>query len=270
MRQQDRRRLGADAGDAGNVVDRIAGQCQVVGDLVRMHPMARLDPGRAPALAAAVVPLFVELQQQLRQILVGGHDHAVETIAARTVQGAADQVVGLVVVVRQHAQAQCRAQRLAMRELAAQRVRRRRAVGLVGGVQAMPEAAVQRFVEGDHDVLRALALEQVEQEAGEAVHRIGRPALCVLEFVGNRMPGAEHVQAGVDQVQRPRQGQACVHGVQSLSSARGSGRSRSGTSRRAVPMWMKPATCSCSARPSRADTVSSYAIQPVSHCAPKP
>ena len=39
--EQDRRGLRADARHAGDVVDGIAGQAQVVGDLVRMHAMAR-------------------------------------------------------------------------------------------------------------------------------------------------------------------------------------------------------------------------------------
>lgn len=248
MRQQHRRRLGADAGHAGDVVHRITAQRQVVGDLVRVHAVPRLDPGRAPALVARVVPLLVVFAQQLRQVLVGRHDHPARCVAAAGVQGAADQVVGLVVAVGQYAQAQRRAQRLAVRELAAQRFRRRFAVGLVGRVQLVAEAAVQRLVEGDGDVRRALAFEQFQQEAGEAVHRVGRPALRILEFVGHRVPGAEHVQAGVDQVQRPARRQR-VHGRQSSSSAAGSGRSRSGTCSFGVPMWTKPTMRSLPVRP---------------------
>ncbi|GAE60380.1 hypothetical protein XPN_2286 [Xanthomonas arboricola pv. pruni MAFF 301427] len=123
MRQQDRRRFGADAGDAGDVVDRIAAQRQVVGDLMGVHAVARLDPVHAPTQVARVIPLLVVLEQQLRQILVGRHDHPAQAVRTHAVQGAADQVVGLVIAVRQHAQAQCRAQRLAMRELAPQRIR---------------------------------------------------------------------------------------------------------------------------------------------------
>ena len=99
------------------------------------------------------------------------------------VQGAADQVVGLVFVVGQDGKAQRRAQRLAVYELALERFRCWLAVGLVGRIQPVAETTVKRFIEGDGDVPRALALEQVQQEAGEAVHRIGGPALCVLELV---------------------------------------------------------------------------------------
>ncbi|KAG0921371.1 hypothetical protein G6F32_015134 [Rhizopus arrhizus] len=120
------------------------------------------------------------------------------------VQGTADQVIGLVVMMGQHHQAQRGAQCLAVHELALECFRRRVAVGLVGRVQAVAEAAVERFVEGDGDVPRALALKQVQQEAGKAVHGVGRPALCIQELGRQRMPGAEHIDAGINQVQRGR------------------------------------------------------------------
>ena len=144
-------------------------------------------------------------------------------------------------------QSQRGAQGLAVRELALELIRRRLAVGLVVRVEAVTEAAVQGLVEGDGDMAGALAFEQVEQETGEAVHRVGRPALGVAEFVGHRMPGPEHVQAGIDQVQGRPRGRA--HGVQSASSAWASGRSRSRASRVGVPIWMKPTMRSPAARP---------------------
>ena len=56
-------------------------QREVIGDLVRMHAVARLDARRAPALAARVIPLLVEFAEQLRQVLVGRHDHAADARA---------------------------------------------------------------------------------------------------------------------------------------------------------------------------------------------
>ncbi|KAG1083889.1 hypothetical protein G6F40_014636 [Rhizopus arrhizus] len=82
--------LAADTTDAGNVVHRIAAQRQVIGDLVRMHAMPRLDAGHVPALVARVVPLLVVIEQQLRQVLVGGNDHATMAVPV-LVQGTADQ-----------------------------------------------------------------------------------------------------------------------------------------------------------------------------------
>ena len=247
MGQQHRRGLGPYPGHPGDVVHRVATQGQVVGDLVGVHAVPGLDPVGAPAGGTGVVPLFVVFAQQLRQVLVGRHDQAAVAGRAGTVQGAADQVVGFVLAVGQHRQAERGAQRLAVGELALEFLRGRLAVGLVVRVEAMTEAAVQGLVEGDGDVVWALAFEQVQQEAGEAVHRVGWPALGVAEFVGHRMPGPEHVQAGIHQVQgRPR---GRVHGVQSASRACGSGRWRSGASRVGVPIWMKPTMHSPSARP---------------------
>src|SRR3546814_2438758 len=120
---------------------------------------------------------------------------------------------------------------------------------------------LERFVEGDDDVFRAFAFEQFEQETGEAVHRVGRPAIGVVELVGHRMPGPEHVQAGVDQVQGRARGRGHARaqpGVQSVSRAAASGRSRSGTSIIGVPMWTKPTTRSCSPIPSRACACGSW------------
>ena len=248
--QQARRGLAADPGDAGNVVDRIAAQREVIGHLVRVHAVAGLHPRSGPALAAGEIPLAVLALKQLGQVLVGRHDDAGESTGATGLQRAADQVVGLVVVVGQHRQAHHATQGLAVRELATQLVRRGRAIGLVRRIEPVAEAAVERLVERDGDVPRSLALDQLGQEAGEAVDRVGRPAVRVAEFVRHRMPGAKDVETGVDQVQRCHTGivTPCAPGVpgwdqsgrQSLSSACGSGRSRSGASTRGVPMWMKP------------------------------
>ena len=202
MRQQDGRGLRTDAADARNVVHRIAGQGEVVGDLPRLHAMPCLHAGHAPALAAREIPLLVVVAKQLGEILVGRHDDATEPIRAGSMQRAADQVVGFVFAMRQHAQPQRRAQCLAVGELPAQCVRRGIAVGLVGRIQPVAEAAIQRLVERDRDVRGTLLLQQLQQEARETVHRVGGPAIGIVEFVRHRMPGAEHVQAGVDQIKR--------------------------------------------------------------------
>ena len=287
MRQQHRRRLAANAGDAGNVVDRVATQRQVIGDLVRMHAVSGLDPVGVPALVAGEVVLLIKARQQLRQVLVRRHDHAAEAIAACNMRGAADQVVSFVILMRQRGQTQRAAQALAPGKLAAQFRWRRIAVGLVGRVQGVAEAGIQRLVEGDCNMGWPLVLQQFQQETGEAVHRVGRPAINVVEFIRYRMPGAEHVHRRIDEVQR-RHGLAhsCIVGAdlpattappagsslrdskcryairppptppcptskrRSVTSVATSGRSRSGTSTCAVPMAMMPASCSSADNPS--------------------
>ena len=189
--------------------------------------------------------------------------------SARLQQRAADQIVGFVFGMAQHAQPQRHAQRAAVRELALQLFGRRFAIGLVGRIQPVAEAGIQGFIECDHDMLRPLAFQDVQQETREALYGIGGPAVGIPELVGHGVPGAEHVDAGVDQIQRRRLGARFdrkvavedvvdvvpvavnVHpGVQSVSIAAGSGRSRSGPSICAVPIWMKPATVSSAPMPS--------------------
>ena len=248
MGQQDRRSLGADAGHAGDVVDRIAGEGEVVGHLGRMHALSRLDSVGTPALALGKIPLFVELAEQLRHVLVGRDDHPAMALAAGQVQGAADQVIGFVIAMGQHLQPERETQGLAVRELALEGLGGRISVGLVRRIECVAETGVECFVERHHDVPRAFAFQQLQQEAGKPMHGVGRPAVLVLELVRHRVPGPEHVQAGVDQVQRrPCSAHA---GVQSLSSAVGSGRSRSGASSFGVPIWMKPVMRSSSPSPS--------------------
>src|SRR3546814_14726386 len=58
------------------------------------------DLAGAPALAAGKIPLLVQTPEQLRQVLVGRHDHAAMAEAARMPQRAADRVVGLVFRMR--------------------------------------------------------------------------------------------------------------------------------------------------------------------------
>jgi len=104
VRQQYRSGFGADAADPGDVVDRITGQRQVIGDLVRVHAVPGLDAIGSPALAATEIVLFVVFAQQLRQVLVGRHHHAAEALRTDRVQRAADQVVGFVLAVPQRMQ----------------------------------------------------------------------------------------------------------------------------------------------------------------------
>ena len=223
-----------------------------------MHAVPRVHARCRPALVAGEVPLLVVVLEQLRKILVGRHDHRAQAVPARSDAGGSDEVVGLEIGVCQHHQAERLAHRLAVHELTAQRVGRGVAVGLVGGIERVAKAAVEGLVEGHRNVHRALALDQFQQEPGEALDRIGRMALAVCELVGDRMPRAEYVQAGIHQVDRRARRQpgerieAITHaGVQSDNNSAASGRSRSGASMEAVPMWMKPATASSAFMPSR-------------------
>ena len=138
--QQRRRGLGADTRHAGDVVDRVPGQAEVVRDLVGMHAVPVEHALVPPALVARIVPLHVPGLQQLREILVGGHDHAATSGRAKPGHGRADQVVGLEAAVHKGGQADRLAEFPAMQELPLERLRGRVPVGLVGRVEFVAEA----------------------------------------------------------------------------------------------------------------------------------
>ncbi len=249
MREQHGRGARADAGHAWDVVHRVPGQREIVGDLVRLHAQPLPDAGAVPARVAWRVPLFVVIADELAEILVGGHDHAAIAMATRHRERAADEVVGLVVLVGQHPRPQRVRDRLAGRELAHEVGRRGRPVGLVGRVQRMPERTAQRLVERDREVGRPRALDQFEQEAGEAMHRVHGRAIGIEHVGPLREPSPAHVQACIDEMDDP------AHtGDQSDTTSARPGRRRSGAGSRALPTCTKPTTRSCSARPSSAAT----------------
>jgi len=64
-----------------------------------------------------------------------------------------------------------------------------------------PAAKREALVEGHGDVLGPHLLHEVRQEAGEAEKGIHRIAVAVDHVVGQREPGAEDVDAGVDQIE---------------------------------------------------------------------
>src|SRR5205823_926936 len=161
-------------------------------------------------------------------------------------QCGADQVVRLVLRIHEYAQAERSTQRDAMRELALEFLGCGFAIGLVGWIQGVAERGFERGVERDHDVQRALALEQFEQEAREAMHRVDRPAFGIVQVGRDRMPRTEHVHAGIHEIG----GRAAHAGCQSVSRAEGSGRGRSSCTASAVPMWMYPRTRSSAPTPS--------------------
>jgi hypothetical protein len=72
--------LGADTGHPRDVVDGIAAQRQVIGDLVRMHAHAFEYACGAPANILREIPLLVMLAEQLAEVLVRRNDHAAETV----------------------------------------------------------------------------------------------------------------------------------------------------------------------------------------------
>src|ERR1700722_2894239 len=105
MREQRRGRLCAEAGYAGNVVDAAAGQREEINDLIRPHAEPLFHAVAIPAHVAWEIPLLIVNFDQLREILVRGNDDGPKTVLAHADHGAADEIVGFVVLVREYTQA---------------------------------------------------------------------------------------------------------------------------------------------------------------------
>jgi hypothetical protein len=122
----------------------------------------------------------------------------------------ADDVIGLVRRAPELGDAEQAAELAAEAELALELGRCRLAVLLVGREDLVPKRGRQRLVEGDRDVLRPCLLEQVPEEAAEAVQRVDRLAVAVSHLEAHGVVGAKDEVARVDQVDAG--GPACVTG----------------------------------------------------------
>jgi len=158
-----------------------------------------LDVVVAELLARPEVPEQVAAAHQLRQVLVAGDECRALALLAHHRGQRPDQVVGLVLRVDEHRHAQVPAQLAAALELQHQVRRRPVAVGLVGRVDAAAVGVGAALVEGDGDVARAHALDQVTQEAREAEHRVRGVAVAVAHVRQHRVVRAEDVHRGVDE-----------------------------------------------------------------------
>jgi len=112
----------------------------------------------------------------------------------------ADQIIGLVVIAGEFGHPEVPAVLAAQRKLSLERDRRRLAIGLVGRIDLVAEAAAVTLIEQHRDILRLASLQQVAQETRESVQRLGRITVAIGDIRRHRMPGPEHVDRGIDQV----------------------------------------------------------------------
>ncbi len=95
MRQPFNRSLRSDFGDAGDVVDGVADQCQVIDDALRRHAEFSDHTGRIQGLVAHGVDQRHMFVDQLRQIFIAGRDHGLQAMAHRFHCKCTDHIVGL-------------------------------------------------------------------------------------------------------------------------------------------------------------------------------
>ncbi len=131
--------LGADAGHARHVVDRIAGQRLQVDHLFRRHAPFLDDFGNADLAILHGVVHAHRRADQLHKVLVGGNDRGVAAGLAGQPAIGGDQVVGLETFHLDAGQAEGAGGMPDQPELRDQVFRRGGAVGLVFGIEVVAE-----------------------------------------------------------------------------------------------------------------------------------
>ncbi len=153
-------------------------------------------------MVSGKIPPVVAFADELSEVLVAGHQADRVALVSPMVTQGADDVVGFEPGVAIALQAHRLSHLSRPAKLPFEFLGRGIAVGLVVRVDLGAITGGQRFVECDADVLGLGLLEQAAQEAGKAVNRVGGFARAIEEFVRQRVPGTEDIDAGVDQVNR--------------------------------------------------------------------
>ena len=211
------RGLGADAEDAGDVVDRIAHQRQdvaqllgrdaefldhlVAPDALRFHRIEHVD---AAAGFDAIFQLAIgALADQLHQILVRAHDRDVPAPARGRAGIAGDHVVRLDIGLLDHGQGEGACRIADQGELGHQILGRIGAVGLVLVVEVVAEG-MARLVEDDREMGRPVGLvevvRQLPQHGGIAIDGAHRRAFRVGQG-RQAVIGAEDIGRAVDEIE---------------------------------------------------------------------
>ncbi|MNN28925.1 hypothetical protein D3C81_1425080 [compost metagenome] len=162
------RGLGADLGHAGDIVDRIADQRQVVDDALGRHAELGRHARGIEHFAAHGVDQRDLVVDQLRQVLVAGGYHRTHALLGGLARQRADHVVGLDAVDHHDRPAQ-RAHGLVDRlDLAGQVFRHGRAVFLVGRIHVVAEG-LALCVEHAGAILCRVIVAQLAQHVDHAV-----------------------------------------------------------------------------------------------------
>jgi hypothetical protein len=175
-------------GDAGDVVDRIADQGEVIDDAFRRH--AELGGHACPVerFLAHGVDQRDMVVDQLRHVLVAGGDDAADPALLGVQHQGADHVVGLDAVDDDERPALGADRRVQRLDLATQIVWHRRAMLLVGRIEFVAES-LALGVEHAGDIIGRVVLAQPVQHGEHALDRIGRFARRVAQ-VGQRVERA--------------------------------------------------------------------------------
>ncbi len=204
---QSARGLGADAEDAGNVVDRIAHQREDVADQFGRDPELGLDLLDIDPLALHGVEhvdsAAIAFADQLHQILVGGDDRDIPALRLRDAGIGGNQIVGLEPLLLDAGQTEGAGGIADQRELRAQILGRLGPVGLVGGVDVVAER-LAILIEDHRQMGRPVGaveiLGQLPQHGGVAIDRAHRGPLRIGER-REAVIGPENIGRPVDQIE---------------------------------------------------------------------
>jgi hypothetical protein len=194
------RPLLSDAGNAGDVVDRIAPDRHDIDDLFGLDTKRFFHAGSVVHDLASGVVEADPFADELEKILVRSDDHDLVSRLARLAGERADHVVGLVLLTRDDRNSEALDDLADVRNLRREVVRHRLAVFLVVG-ELFEADGRSTDVESDRDRVRLVFLEQLPQHLNETVDGIRCHARRVRKLP-NRVVAAIHVVRAIDQIER--------------------------------------------------------------------
>ena len=201
LRDQLPRRLVPDAGDARDVVARVALQADEVRNLERTNAVPRLDAlGRVDLHVRDAARRHHQadvLGDELERVAIGRDDAGLDVCLVGERREGRDHVVGLPPLELEVLVAERLDDRPEVRELLAQEIRHRPPLGLVLGVDLL--AVDGPRVPGHGDTAWPVVREQLEEHVGESEERVRRLPVGRLQLLREREEPAIGEVVAVDE-----------------------------------------------------------------------
>ena len=190
-----------DTGNAGDIVGRVAHQAQEIGDLRGSHPVFFLDHRRIEHHHVANALLRGEdarvFARQLAGVLVAGHQQDIAAERFRPCGDGTQDIVAFPTRHLNHRDVHRLEQVLDKRELHAQVIVHRRALGLVFFHRLDAERGFA-CIERAYDSVRGRHIDEFQEHGKEAEDGVGRRAIRRIHGRGHRMVRAMHQRITVD------------------------------------------------------------------------
>ena len=194
----------ANAGDAGQIVARVAHQALDIDQAFRRNAIGFLDIFGRHAhdvrRAAARIQDGNALARELKRVPVSGHEHANVARLGNAAGNGAEHIVGLITVHRKNGHAHGLQNFAQDGKLHAQILGRGRAARLIIGVLRVPERRPVR-IEGHGKVFRLLVAQRAQQHGKKAEYRVGGRSIGI--HGGQRVKRAVRDAVAIQQNQLP-------------------------------------------------------------------